>query len=776
MLKHYLTVAFRNLIKYKTQTVISIIGLAVGFASFALSGMWLRYELTYDIHQPAADRNYMAGMTSVHNNSGYVRYTSVLLAGHLKDNYPEIEDACSVGLRNMKIEVKEYQYMKVDSSFFFMFPVTLVAGSYQFLHREGEAGITESAAKRLFGSESPLGKKIKKEWSFSGQELTITAVFKEWKEHSNYNFDFLVPIEQKYAQWGYQSMNTLVRLHSGVNVEELSRKLLNISVTEKYENNGHTTEYKNNIGVILTPLTELHYTHPQNDATIHLEHIRLFCLIGLLIVLSALFNYLIMYLIRIRMRQREMALRKVNGASDSSLMLLLMSELFLLIVIALFIGGLLIELLSPAFKKLSMIEENRMFFYRESILYMGGIIMAAILFSWLTLLTQRHHTLQSSIVSASGRGFSMLFRKIGLWFQLALSIGFIFCTIVMIKQLHHLYTSRDMGFANMEIGIVKYMEGLTDRHELENGMKQIPFIEYHQLVDAPFNINGSSVRIIKRWDESEKDAESVSIQQNKLNKDIFNLFGLEMAVGAFPNEEEAGDNVLINESAAHVFGWDGEAIGKKFENYTVTGVIKDLRLSPIFPALPSLYQITNQSTNDLPPIHTFTYQGSLGETKKKIEAHFQKTYPEFSMQVTSVRQMIEDALVSERALMKLLSVASVVCVIIAIFGIFSLVSLSCEQRRKEIAIRKVNGATLRDIIGIFIKEYMVLLVFAAVIAFPIGYMIMKQWLATYIIQTTVSWWIYAGILTAVILIIFISIGWRVLQAAQRNPAEEIKTE
>ena len=105
-------------------------------------------------------------------------------------------------------------------------------------------------------------------------------------------------------------------------------------------------------------------------------------------------------------------------------------------------------------------------------------------------------------------------------------------------------------------------------------MKQIPFIEYHQLVDAPFNINGSSVRIIKRWDGSEKDAESVSIQQNKLNKDIFNLFGLEMAVGAFPNEEEAGDNVLINESAAHVFGWDGEAIGKKFENYTIHSPIK----------------------------------------------------------------------------------------------------------------------------------------------------------------------------------------------------------
>ena len=146
------------------------------------------------------------------------------------------------------------------------------------------------------------------------------------------------------------------------------------------------------------------------------------------------------------------------------------------------------------------------------------------------------------------------------------------------------------------------------------------------------------------------------------------------------------------------------------------------------------------------------------------------------MQVTSVRQMIEDALVSERALMKLLSVASVVCVIIAIFGIFSLVSLSCEQRRKEIAIRKVNGASIWKILKLFFKEYLLLLFIASFIAFPLGYAIMKHWLEGYVKQTSINAWIYTGIFVAMLLIIFLSIIWRVWKAARQNPAEVIKSE
>lgn len=142
----------------------------------------------------------------------------------------------------------------------------------------------------------------------------------------------------------------------------------------------------------------------------------------------------------------------------------------------------------------------------------------------------------------------------------------------------------------------------------------------------------------------------------------------------------------------------------------------------------------------------------------------------------SVGHIIEEATASENILMKLLTIASIVCGIIAVFGIFSLVNLSCEQRRKEIAIRKVNGATISDIISIFLREYLILLALAATVAFAVGYIVMRHWLEEYVIQTVISWWIYIVILVAVITIIFISIGWRIWQAARQNPAEIIKSE
>ena len=137
---------------------------------------------------------------------------------------------------------------------------------------------------------------------------------------------------------------------------------------------------------------------------------------------------------------------------------------------------------------------------------------------------------------------------------------------------------------------------------------------------------------------------------------------------------------------------------------------------------------------------------------------------------------IEKALQSERVLMKLLGIASGVCIFITLFGIFSMVSLTCERRRKEMAIRKVHGAKIRDIIGLFVKEYGILLLVSAAVAFSVGYAVMKQWLQTYVIQTTISWWIYVAILAAVTLMIVLCVGYRVWKAANENPADVVKSE
>ena len=149
-------------------------------------------------------------------------------------------------------------------------------------------------------------------------------------------------------------------------------------------------------------------------------------------------------------------------------------------------------------------------------------------------------------------------------------------------------------------------------------------------------------------------------------------------------------------------------------------------------------------------------------------------YPEVKYKLDNTEDLYAEYLKSENILMKLLSFVAVVCMLIAAFGIFSLVTLSCEQRRKEIAVRKVNGAAIKDILLMFVKEYMLLLIIASVIAFPAGYVLMKRWLESYIEQTAINTWIYFAILACITIVILICISWRVWQAARQNPAEVIK--
>ena len=366
MLKHYLIVALRNLIKYKMQTIISIIGLAVGLVSFALSGMWLHYEQTYDTFHEGADRVYVAGTTSNLENSGYSSITSPMLAQHLMNTFPEIESA-TYGNRIVTIEntnngqTSSWKKMEIDSTFTSVLPLVLLEGSYQFLHNPDEIAITRQTALRIFGNESPIGK--------PGPTLstTITAVVEGWK-HTNYNFDLVgkrVPDENRL--WNFASGQTLFRVIPGTDIEALKKKLKDMEVTD---NEGKKIEYP----VIITPLIEEHYTHPSTSAFIHIEHIRLFCIISLLIALSALANYLIMYLIRIRMRQREWALRKVNGASNTGLMSLLVSELLLLLFMSFLVALFLMEISLSAFRSISGINENALFFYKEAGIYMSIVL------------------------------------------------------------------------------------------------------------------------------------------------------------------------------------------------------------------------------------------------------------------------------------------------------------------------------------------------------------------------------------------------------------------
>ena len=254
--------------------------------------------------------------------------------------------------------------------------------------------------------------------------------------------------------------------------------------------------------------------------------------------------------------------------------------------------------------------------------------------------------------------------------------------------------------------------------------------------------------------------------------------------------------VLINESAVKLFGWH-DAVGKQFNGYTVKGVIKNVyNTAPTIPAKPLCYlkhippapPSTVESTIDSETVifriimHRsimFRYHEGMWEScREKIRQLVEKEHPNISryLELYNTEEEYNNFLKSENALIRLLSLVSAICVLICVFGFVSLVSLTCEERRKEIAIRKINGATAGDILAMFAKEYSLLLIIGAVIAFPAGWLIMQRWLENYVKQTSIPAWIYLSIILVLALVIVLCVGWRVYRASVENPADVVKSE
>ncbi len=243
--------------------------------------------------------------------------------------------------------------------------------------------------------------------------------------------------------------------------------------------------------------------------------------------------------------------------------------------------------------------------------------------------------------------------------------------------------------------------------------------------------------------------------------------------------------IMINESAAKALGMNdpvGKKLYQKNRAWTIIGIIKDFHITaPTEPVQP--YTLVAEDilkgmgfSLGKGQILIKFHDGKWKELKQQIDSIFSQEYSEVRYRLFNTEEEYAGYLKSENALIKLLSFVTTVCIIIAAFGIFSLITLSCEQRRKEIAIRKVNGATIRNILIMFVKEYMLLLVIAGVISFPVGYVLMKRWLENYVERTVISAWIYFAIFGGIMIVIFACIGWRVWQAARQNPAEVIKSE
>jgi len=799
MFVHYLKITFRNLLKYKTQNVISIVGLAIGLATYSLSSIWLKYETSYDTHWPDAERIYQIGEWKENEMEKFNEYTSLLTPNRLKEQFPEIETSCAFCHREVTEKGKKVWLLKADTAYTQVFPLTILQGNDQFLHDTRLAAITESAAKRLFGTTEVLGETLSMK-----EGMTICALLKDNEGHSNYPYDIIISSKDEQASWGMHMAITIAKLVPNADVEKLNEKLKKHELVQEISNPVLGNIKSVSIDpYIAIPLSAMHYTYPSSADAIRLEHIRLFNAVGLIVVACALLNYLILYIIRLYIRRREMALRRANGASEWSLLAMTMTELLILAGCAFFVGMTIAELLFRPFKDLTGITESIGFLYRESALYMAGVILITILLASVVLFAQQRHSLRAALQPISSGGRFLSFRRLGITFQVIVSILVMFATITLQKQLHHLHHSPDMGFTNMDVVIAEGWISQT-KEEVDPVMEEIPYIRYYKTEQYPFDTSFRYGSANISFEDEKGEIQSIESKNYPISLDAYTVFGMQTIAGKSPTETDHENTAWVNEAFVAKLGMrptdvigqlirlDGTFTFKNGKltpqsNLVIRGVVKDIQLSPILPSVPTYYQISKvtikESMRNMVERHRFltTSIKDMNALEDSIRNHLKRRIPgakdqHIYLTCFTVRQQIEAALQSERVLLKLLGIASGVCILITLFGIFSMVKLSCKRRCKEIAIRKVHGAKVKNIVGLFAKEYGILLIISSAISFPIGYAVMKSWLQTYVIQTPVSWWIYASILLSIALLITLCVGYLIWKAANENPADVVKSE
>ena len=788
MITHYLKVAVRNLLKYKTQTIISILGLAVGFVCFALSAFWIEYESTYDHYRKDVEQLYMIRTNDGLSEGKISSRITYIFGTHLKDNFPEIEIAAPFNISQERIELngkhEEIMFSSADDAWMDLMDIRIIEGNRNFMdpQNNSEIGITQEQAEKWFGNENPIGKEIK----FARSTKTICAIVSANNTHTNFPFS-LIGNSETGKTWWYWSWNILVKVKPDTDIEKLEAK---INANLPKEINEVNSRRKTGVNrIYLTPVKTLRSAKDyldEKEAIITLNYIIYFSVAGGLIILCAIINYLALFVNRMRVRQREMGLRMLHGASLRSLIGMLTIEFLTLLVCAIFVSCMIIEISIGSFTHLASIDTPNSFIYGKSILSVCIISIILLAASIALLYFMHYRGMRLSIRQAENRQTSVLIRKGSMILQLFVCLSFIIGTILMNQQINHLRT-QDLGLSYENRACFVQGGSNVDMSKWKEKIQRLPMVTevlqnyYHPLISKTVLIEQ-----IDKWEGNEEALEyPIPCNGYLATEEYFNYYDITLLAGKWLDNLSTKEEIIINESLANKFGWSAEeAIGKhiyqSYITYTVIGVIKDCHYGPPTSKMLNTSFIADDTTGMIfwNTGVCFKYkEGTWAQCKQALEAMCaeEKSAGEV-FYIYNEEETYNSYLRSEDMLTRLLSFASIVCVFIAVFGIYSLVTLTCEQRRKEIAIRKVNGAKVKDILFMFFREYLTMLAASALIAFPVTYAIVKQWIQGYIRQMELNIWPFIGVFMGLLLVVIISIYWRVWKAANENPAEVEKSE
>ena len=788
MLKNYLKIFIRNLKRNKTYSVINILGLSTGIASSILILLWISNELSYDRLHKNADVIYR--VVAEDGVVGKMSVTCGPLAEYMKTTYPDVVSTT----RYMPYEGSAFKYQDkilriekgafADPDFFKMFSFSFLRGNPETALKDlTDIVITESTAKKFFGNKNPVGRVL----LVDGKDpLTVSAVIKNIPANSQLRFDYIINTQiLKYIgfpfdDWSNAGLNTFIQVKKGTDTQKLNKQIADIMSKQVPGFNRK---------LFLQPLTDIHLN---TDFAYDLpgigdkKYIYIFSAIALFLVLIACINYINLSTARILKRSKEVGLRKIMGSNRLQIVKQFFGESAIIVLFSFMIAYALIEILLPLFNRISGETLTANFI---DLTFFG---IAAVLLIFVSLLSGGYPSLFLSSVkpvnalknvfSDNRKGSS--FRKILVVIQFSLSIILIVGTATVFYQLNYI-KNKKLGFDKENILTFnakgKFQQDYnTMKNELLNQSSILNVTAEDRLLT---NSKQSTTNI--SWEGNDGES-GINMGYSYVDYNYFDMMEVKMKEGRNFSKDMNTDRdaFILNEEAVNEMKLNNP-IGRRFalnnKQGRIIGVIKNTNFRSLhYKVQPTAYMILNNYSelsfkyNGI--IYVKTAAGKTRDAIAAIEKIWKKENPDIPFEFHFLDKTIDNQYVKEVQTGEIFGYFSLIAIFISCLGLYGLTLFTIENRTKEIGIRKVLGASVINVLEIFFKDYLKLILLSTVIACPIALYAMNKWLESFAYKISVSWWLFALAGGIALLITLITVSFQAIKAAAANPVESLRYE
>ena len=794
MLRNYIKTAFRSLLKNKGFSVINILGLGIGIASFVLITLYVYHELTFDQFHTKADRIFrVVENLRTENEMLFQSTSSPPMAPHMKEQFPEVEsyvrfNTWGMLVRKGEISIYEQECLLADSTIFDVFSFPLIKGDTKSaLTEPNSIVITESAAKKYFGSEEPLGQTLNME----GEEYKITGIVADVPENSHFTFNILISFSTwssknkgpENSAWFWNGFHTYLLLHDKSDADKVSAKMKGF-IDKNIEKGGMYYE-----DLPLQPLTSIYLDTPrswENGKRGSINNIYTLSIIAAFILVIACFNYINLATARASRRLKEVGLRKVLGAQRRSLIYQFLGESIIVSMIATLLGFQMASLTLPAFS--TMVESTLDFsVFPNSWYVVGGFAGIALLLGLLSgaypaLVISGFQPLQifrSSPKSIFGHNG---LRKLLVSVQFAISITLVAGTLLVFDQLDMLM-SRDLGFSKDGTLLITYNgNGVITKH-LETVKEELKKVAGVSSITASSTVPGESSNNLYAEIEMKDGKNSPSnINTNFVDPDFFASYGIEIVAGRnFQKGSQSDDTTafILNESAVKDFGMlPQDAIGKRVNQNgkkgTIIGVAKDFHYRSLHHKIePLIFQMNVWAYSTLSvKIKT----DDMPATVKALGTKWRDLSNNLPYKYAFLDENYDKLYQADAQLGQVSGIFSGLAIFVGCLGLLGLTSFSVERRVKEIGIRKVLGASVSNVIMILSKEIIVLISISFVVSIPLTYYLITRWLENFTEKISIGpvSFLLAGF--SVLAVAWITMSYLSFRAAMSNPTQALRNE